>query len=195
MALLTIASMVVAWFGLKPQGFVLVNRLALPVEIHTEEGVHQTLPPGGEYRTRVGDDDKVLVNWKVVQPIPDSGLPAMGPVSGLIRVDNSTLTELFRKQVRRDVDSWLGANRTFAPQVTNSSAVPLTVVVNTGPSGTLFRVMPGETRVLGYFDLTDSSSVRVRADPGREKVFSELDLLSSSETGIVSLTVTDSTFR
>jgi hypothetical protein len=35
----------------------------------------------------------------------------------------------------------------------------------------------------------------VRADPGREKVFSELDLLSSSETGIVSLTVTDSTFR
>lgn len=195
-SVLTVASLVVAWFGFKPQGFILVNRLALPVEIHTEEGIHQTLAPGAEYRTRVGEDDKVLVNWRVVQPVPDSGLPeTIEPVSGLIRVDNSTLTELFRKRVQRDVDSWLGATRTFAPQVTNTTAQPVTVVVNPGKQGPVFRVMPGETRVLGYFNLTDSASVSVLADQGRRTVFTDLELLSSSETGIVTLTVTDSTFR
>ena len=195
-AVLTVASLVVAWFGFKPQGFILVNRLALPVEIHTEEGIHQTLAPGAEYRTRVGDDDKVLVNWRVVQPVPDSGLPEMiEPVSGLIRVDNSTLTELFRKRIHRDIDSWQGANRTFAPQVTNTTAHPVTVVVNPGKQSTVFRVMPGETRVLGYFNLTDSASVSIFAEEGRNTVFNDLELLSSSETGIVNLNVTDSTFH
>jgi hypothetical protein len=193
---LTVASLVVGWFGLKSQGFVLVNQLALPVEIHTEEGVHRTLAPGAEYRTAVGADGKVLVNWKVVQPIPDSGrADGVEPVSGLIRVDNSTLTELVGKQIHRDVDSWLGSARTFAPQVTNSTASPITVVVTGGRSGPLFRVMPGETRILGYFNLTDSSRVSVRAGQGRRAVFEDLGLMSSSESGIVDLTVTDSLFR
>jgi serine/threonine protein kinase len=195
-ALLTIVSVMLGWLGLKSQGFVLVNRLALPVEIHTEEGIHQTIAPGGEYRTMVGDDDKVLVNWKVLQPLPDSGpADAIDPVTGLIRVDNSTITELFRKRIQRDVDSWLGAHRTFAPQVTNSTSLPISVVVNVGSSSPFFRVMPGETRVLGYFNLSDSSSVSVFADQGRRSEFSDLELLSSSETGIVPLTVTDSTFK
>lgn len=190
---LTVASVAFGWLGLKPLGFVLVNRLALPVEIHTEEGIHQTLAPGAEYRVPVGDDDKVLVNWRVVQPVPDSGRPeSVEHVSGLIRVDNSTLMELLRKQIRRDIDSWLGSSRTFAPQVTNATGVPVTVVVNPDFSTTVFRVMPGETRVLGYFNLTDSSSVTISAGPDRRKVLSDLELLSGSETGLVDVTVTDS---
>ena len=140
--------------------------------------------------------NKTEINWKVLQPLPDSGpAGAIDPVTGLIRVDNSTITELFRKRIQRDVDSWLGAQRTFAPQVTNSTSFPITVVVNAGSSGPFFRVMPGETRVLGYFNLSDSSSVSVFADQGRRSEFSDLELLSSSETGIVPLTVTDSTFK
>jgi serine/threonine protein kinase len=193
---LTVASVAVGWFGLKPLGFVLVNRLVLPVEIHTEEGVHQTLAPGAEYRVGVGDDDKVLVNWRVVQPVPDSGSSeSVAHVSGLIRVDNSTLSELLRKRVKRDIDSWLGTSRTFAPRVTNATGVPLSVVVNPGGSPTVFRVMPGETRVLGYFNLTDSSSVAVSAGPDRHKVLNDLELLSGSETGLVELSITEATFR
>ena len=193
---LTVLSLVAAWFGFKPLGFVLVNRLALPVEIHTEEGVHQTIAPGGEYRVAVGDDDKVLVNWRVVQPVPDSGRPEnVAHISGLIRVDNSTLTELFRKRIRRDIDSWLGTNRTFAPRVTNATGVPVTAVVNPGFPASVFRVMPGETRVLGYFNLSDSSNVVVSVGPDRSKVLSDLELLSGSETGLVEISVTDSMFR
>jgi hypothetical protein len=55
--------------------------------------------------------------------------------------------------------------------------------------------MPGETRILGYFNLTDSSRVSVRAGQGRRAVFEDLGLMSSSESGIVDLTVTDSLFR
>ena len=193
--LLTIASLVAAWFALKPMGFVLVNRLALPVEIHTEEGIRRTLAPGGEYHTPVGDDEKVLVNWRVVQPVPDSGrLESGAQVSGLIRADNFTLGELLKKRARRDVDSWLGSTRTFAPQVTNATGIPLTVTVAPPHPATVFRVMPGETRVLGYFNLTDSSTVSVEA-ADRKAVFADLELLSASETGLVSLMVTDSTFQ
>ena len=195
-ALLSIASLVVGWFALKPMGFVLVNRLALPVEILTEEGVHQTLAPSGEYRTGVGGDGKVLVNWRVVQPIPDSGpMESLNTVAGLIRVDNSTLSELLGKRIRRDVDSWLGSARSFAPRVTNTMLVPVTVTVNPALAGPLFRVMPGETRVLGYYTLTDSSSVQVSADQGRQATFADLELLSSSESGLVDLAVADSTFE
>lgn len=193
--LLSVASLVMGWFALKPMGFILVNRLALPVEILTEEGVHQTLAPAGEYRTSVGEDGKVMVNWRVVQPIPDSGpVESLLPVGGLIRVDNSTMTELFAKRVRRDVDSWVGPERSFAPRVTNTMLVPLTVTVNPGRSGPLFRVMPGETRVLGYFTLTDSASVQVVADRNRQAVFADLELLSSSESGIVDVAIADSIF-
>jgi serine/threonine protein kinase len=192
---LTIVSALAGWFALKPPAFSLANRLALPVEIHTEEGVHQTIAPGGEYRTRVGDDGKVLVNWKVVQPVPDSGpVPALVPVTGLIRVDNSTMSELVRKRIHRDLDSWVGTSRTFAPRLTNASAGPVTVMVRAGPSGPAFQVMPGETRILGYYALTDSASVMVQVGPGQAKEFTDLELLSGSENGVVDLTVTDDTF-
>jgi serine/threonine protein kinase len=192
---LTAASLIVAWFVLKPLTFVLVNRMALPVEIHTEEGAHETLAPGAEYSTRVGDDKKVLVNWRVLQPVPDSGdTQSVSSVSGLIRVDNSTLSELFRKRVQRDVDSWLGNARSFAPRITNSTGLPLSVVVNSADSRLLFRVMPGETRVLGYFTLSDSSTVNVAAEGARTVTFRDLELLSGSESGVLDLNITDSTF-
>lgn len=195
MVTLTVLCLVASWFGLRPMHFVLRNTLALPVAIHTEEGVHQTLPPGGEYRTAMGEDGKVLVNWRVVQPIPDSGRhDAIDPVDGLIRVDNSTLAELLRKRIRRDVDSWLGPGRSFAPRVTNGTATPLMVVVEPALAGAWFRVAPGETRVLGYFNLTDSSRVTVLDQGGREVEFVDLELLSGSESGIVDLAVSDSTF-
>jgi predicted Ser/Thr protein kinase len=189
---LTFGSIVAGWFGFKPLRFNLVNRLALPVEIHTEEGVHQTLAPGAEYRVPVGDDDKVLVNWRVVQPVPDSGrLDNGNHVGSLIRVDNSTMMEFLRRRIRRDIDSWLGTTRTFAPQITNATGVPLSVVVNERFAPTLFQVMPGETRVLGYYDLTDSSSLSISGGQ-RTRELHDLELLSGSENGVVDLRVTDS---
>jgi len=55
--------------------------------------------------------------------------------------------------------------------------------------------MPGETRVLGYFNLVDSSSVSVSAGADRTKVLRDLELLSGSETGLVELSVTDAFFQ
>jgi serine/threonine protein kinase len=192
----TLIVLMAGWIGLKPQMFVLTNKLAVPVEIHTEEGVHLTVSPEGEYRTRVGEDGKVLVNWRVVQPVPDDGqLNESARVSGLIRVDITTLGEMLRKNTLRDVDSWLGAERSFTPRITNATAVPLTVTVNPHENTAQFRVAPGETRVLGYFTLSDSSTLQVVAADNRRIIFADLVLLAGSESGVLDLAIADSTFR
>ena len=192
---LSLVCLVASWFALTPVSFVLTNRMALPVEIHTEDGVHQTLAPGGEYRAPFGEDGKVLVNWRVVQPVPDEGRVGMATISGLIRVDNTTMAEVLVKRVRRDVDSWLGGSRSFAPQVTNTLNIPLEVLVNSGTRSATFHVMPGESRILGYFNLTDSAIVRVHTDSAQRATFNNLELFSGSESGVVDLMIADSTFR
>ncbi len=192
--LVVAVALAVSWFALNPLRFDLVNRLVLPVEIHTEEGIHQTLAPGAEYRTEVGEDGKVLVTWRVVQPLPDSGAAEIQQVGGLIRVDNSMMSEMARRRVRRDVDSWLGLTRSFAPRVSNQLGVPLTATVHSEGPAIQFRVMPGESRVLGYFALTDTAHVVVRAAGRPEARFADLDILSGTESGVVDLTITESVF-
>lgn len=187
-----VAGGLLGWLVVVPVQFVVRNRLILPVEVYSADGPTMVVNPDGEYRVRMGDDDKAMIQWKVIQPA--SSQDRTTPLGGLIRVDGATFPEMLRKRVRRDVDGWLGNQRSFAPRITNATSDVLRVTMLPGQAAP-FRILGGDTRVLGYYPLSESSAVQVTDARGRSTTFRDLLTRVRSESGALELMIADSTFR
>ncbi|MEO8295600.1 MAG: serine/threonine-protein kinase [Gemmatimonadota bacterium] len=182
----------IIWYLFTPVSFVLRNSLILPIDIHTGDGVHRRLEPDAEFQEPIGRDEKVVMQWEVVQPSED--LQPQSAVGGLIRVEDLSFSEMLRKHVRRDIDGWLGASRSFAPRVTNGTTGVLRVTVRPG-RGIALEILPGDTRVLGYFPLSDSSTVDIADRRGRRISYGNLESKIGSESGAFDVNVADSMFE
>ncbi|MEO8199125.1 MAG: serine/threonine-protein kinase [Gemmatimonadota bacterium] len=183
-----------AWFALVPQRFVVRNDLALPVEISTNDGAVHTILAGGQFSMPLPAGGKVLTRWFVVQPrLGPQEAPLGEPISGTIRLEGQTAVELVRRHTDRSVNSWNPGGLVFAPRVTNRTSLPMIVTINHTGGGFNCRctVLPGETRLLGYYRLEKDSFVRVENIQHRAMIFRDLPTRINLNNGVLDLSITD----
>ena len=191
---LGLAGVVAGYFLLVPVTFTLQNNLLLPVEFSTGDGAVSTVASAGTLSLPIPQDGRLIARWFAVQPVIDSGQPQAGePVSGMLRIEGLTATELMLRRVSRSIDSWSEGSVIFAPRVRNSSSRPVRVTVSRlgGAEHCNCLVNPGEERLLGYYRLEPSSFVRMRAGNGVAAVFRNLESLIDLNTGLLELNVND----
>ena len=189
---LGLAGMAAAYFLLVPVTFTLRNNLLVPVEVSTEDGISRSIAPGQEFGIPVATSGRFVARWFAVQPAVDSSQLGEA-VSGVLRVNSLSASELLARRVRRSIDSWSEGNIVFTPRVANASSVPVMVTVSRPGGAGLCRctVAPGATQLLGYYRLEPRSYVRVEGGRGRTAMFSNLESRIDLNTGILDLQVSD----
>jgi hypothetical protein len=189
---LGLAGMVATYFLLVPVTFTLRNNLLVPVELSTEDGISRSIAPGQELGIPVATSRRFVARWFAVQPPVDSSRLGEA-VSGVLRVNSLSASELLARRVRRSIDSWSEGSIVFTPRVENSSSLPVLITVGRTGGALLCRctVPPGETRLLGYYRLEPRSFVKVEGGRGRTALFSNLESRIDLNTGILDLRVND----
>ncbi len=181
---LLLAGAFLAWSLLTRPSLTVVNRLALPVQVHVQDVADWTLEPGASERQTVARGRPVSIHWAVVQPM--AGTAAAGDrLSGA-----ATIAEPGRASTY-DVSMGRGNAAYFAPMVTNETGAPLRIVVNAGLDAARdcsCTVPPGARRMLiGYYRLFSNSTVEAQDATGRSATFRNVGGQVSATSGTVGL--------
>jgi hypothetical protein len=179
-------ALVVWGVGRRPTGSVTVrNRLVEPIRVRASDG-SETLVLAGRERS-VSDSGKGGLEWSLVRPISDSGVP-MG----------SELKGLFPAGAHGSASSWQAEQVSVAPVIVNATARAVTIAVS-GTGGRLFPChcsIPagaGPTRI-GYYPLLLNSSLIATDADGRRAIM-RLDSDSVDDRGAITVRLTPQDFR
>jgi hypothetical protein len=161
LALASLAAVVLLLWSVmgRSGGTVMVhNRLVEPIKVRATDGAEVVIRPGQE-RAISGPEKGKVLEWSVVRPVSDSGIPMGAALSGEFGASP------------RASASWFGEQLSMAPVVVNGSALPISIVIN--PDGgqpwschCLIPAGSGPTRI-GYYPLLFNSTLLATDLQGR----------------------------
>lgn len=162
------------------------NRLMEPVRL-TAGGHQRVVPAGGAFRSRL-PRRAITLQWAVVQPQNERGMPMGLALRGSMNVEHP------RGHIVWQADATTDSNQVFAPLVTNETGRPLTAFVNAGLQGAMpchCVIRPGAVRqMIGYYPLFKNSTVRVEDLRRRTATFTDFASHVDRASGTVGLRFT-----
>lgn len=176
------------------RGAVLVveNRLVEPIRLVLDARTVD-IGAGATVTTRVRQRQTLVAHWYLVRPRGAGGQPLGIEVQGTIAVDRP------RGRLSRAVSAESSDGALFAPMVTNTTDVPLGIIVNAGLAGAAdcgCSIPPGASRVhIGYYPLFRNSTVEARHPSGARAIFHDLGAQVERASGAVGLRFAAKDFR
>ncbi len=151
--------------GAGSASLVIDNQLMSPVWVTQGRRPAQLVQPGDSMRLEVPAGEALAADWAMVRPVSAAGKPMGEVLRGNIRIDDP------QGSLHRSIDLAAAGGSWFAPHITNTSGMVLTVGVASASGDWLCdcEVAAGDAPVwLGYYQLSDDAEVRVRDKAGRQ---------------------------
>jgi len=171
------------WYFARPRSeLAFTNRLMAPVRLVIGRDT-RTVAAGGTVRLPLPRGQTTVAEWELVRPLSPDGELLGVPLRGSIVADG-------KGRVERVAESWGADADYFAPLITNTTGVPLRILINVGskaPQDCRCAVSPQARRAfIGYYPLYANSTVQAKAGD-RSATFRDLGHSVNSADGSVGL--------
>jgi hypothetical protein len=162
---------------------VFQNRLLEPVRIMAGDR-ERVVEPSATLRVPLRRRMTLAAEWRMLRPMSPRGVAMGVELRGTIAVERPG------GRVRQAAAARGPGGAYFAPLITNTTGIAITITVNAGLAAALScncDIPPGTTRArIGYYPLYVNSTVRAEDGKGHSAMFSDLGAQVDS-TGVVSL--------
>jgi hypothetical protein len=179
-----VAGLVAGYVVLTRPVLMFQNRLLEPVRI-TAGDRERVVEPSATLRVPLRRRMTLAAEWRMLRPTSPRGA-AMG-----VELRGTIVLERPSGRVQRAAAARGPDGAYFAPLITNTTGVPITVTVNAGLAGAFSCncvIPPGTTRArIGYYPLYLNSTVRAEDAQGHSAMFTDLGAQVDSTSGVVSL--------
>jgi hypothetical protein len=184
LGLAAVAGLVAGYVVLTRPVLMFQNRLLEPVRI-TAGDRERVVEPSATLRVPLRRRMTLAAEWRMLRPTSPRGA-AMG-----VELRGTIVLERPSGRVQRAAAARGPDGAYFAPLITNTTGVPITVTVNAGLAGAFSCncvIPPGTTRArIGYYPLYLNSTVRAEDAQGHSAMFTDLGAQVDSTSGVVSL--------
>jgi hypothetical protein len=163
---------------------VFQNRLLEPVRVVARNG-ERVVEPSATLRVPLRRRTTLAAEWHMLRPLSPRGVAMGVELRGAVAVERPNGRVLRTAAARGPEGAY------FAPLITNTTGVPITITVNAGLTGALSCncvIPPGMSRArIGYYPLYLNSTVRADDRRGHSAMFTDLGAQVDSTSGVVSL--------